>query len=203
MRHVSIYIDGGHLRSYAKKAKQTYDSALIVKVAKSCINAGENLFRIIYYDSPPYIGTVDNPVSGTTTTFNKPQTLLNNLGEQEYVAVRKGVIKFRGWERTQASLKAHAEAAKNGHPPPALTDADFQPRFEQKGVDLRIGLDMVSNAVTQKNDLMILMTGDTDLIPALKIVRSHGVQVCGVNLPNYKIISELKHHLDIYRSAKW
>lgn len=48
---------------------------------------------------------------------------------------------------------------------------------------------------------MIVMTGDTDLIPALRLVRSRGSQVSGVSLPNYAIIGELRQHLDLFRSV--
>jgi len=51
---------------------------------------------------------------------------------------------------------------------------------------------------------MIVMTGDTDLIPALRLVRSPGFQVSGVALPNYAIIGERRQHLDLFRSvAAW
>jgi len=51
---------------------------------------------------------------------------------------------------------------------------------------------------------MIVMTGNTDLIPALRLVRSRGFQVSGVALPNYAIIGERRRHLDLFRSvAAW
>lgn len=200
MKNVTILIDGGHLRSYAAKASQTYTPQLVMNVAKNCLVSGESLFRVIYYDCDPFSGTVKNQISGTIKTFTPRHSFLNQLAQQEFVAVRKGVLKFRGWNRTDASLKAHAAAAAAGNPAPALTDNDFRPNFEQKGVDLRIGLDMINNHLNS-NDLMILITGDTDLIPALKIVRTKGIQVAGVNLPNYQIIPELKYHLDIFRNV--
>lgn len=200
MKKTTILIDGGHLRSYAKLAKKTYTPQFVLDVAKKCLDQDEKLFRVIYYDCTPYTGTVKTQISGASRTFTGNDSFLNNLAEQEFVAVRKGVLKFRGWTRTPASISAHDSAARAGNPAPALTDQDFKPNFEQKGVDLRIGLDMINNNLSS-NDLMILMTGDTDLIPALKIVRTKGIQVAGVNLPNYQIIPELKQHLDIYRTV--
>ena len=129
---------------------------------------------------------------------------MKDLAEEEYVAVRRGGLKFRGWERTKPSLNIATAAANAGNVAPAITDADFKPKFEQKGVDLRIGLDMTAKSNAGVDDLMVLMTGDTDMIPALKIVRSRGIQVAGVNLPNYQLIGELKQHLDVFRSgAVW
>jgi uncharacterized LabA/DUF88 family protein len=202
--NVAVFIDGGHLRVCAKKAHKQYDPAFIVNAANSCVVAGEKLFRILYYDCDPYTGTVQLPVSGGQKSFNAPNNLLSDLGALEYVAVRRGILKFRGWERTPASLKAAKAAADTGSIAPPLTDSDFKARFEQKGVDLRIGLDMVTMANTGAANLMIVITGDTDLIPAFKLVRARGFQVAGVNLPNSQIIHELRQHLDLFRTvAAW
>ncbi|RDU99739.1 NYN domain-containing protein [Trinickia dinghuensis] len=204
MSKVAVFIDGGHLRSYARKAKKTYNPAFVVATARATLSAGDTLFRILYYDCDPFSGTVKKPVSNTPHTFPPNQSFLNSLAEEELVAVRRGVLKFRGWERTKASLAATDAAVAAGNPPPAVTDADFSARFEQKGVDLRIGLDLSTMADSGAVEEMIVMTGDTDLIPALKLVRARGFQVSGVALPNYAIIGELRQHLDLFRSvAAW
>lgn len=211
MKRVTVMIDGGHLRSYVKKANKrdaqlglSYDPAMVVRVAKACVLQGEDLFRILYYDCDEFAGSVKLPVSNGTKVFNPSNSFLNRLAEEELVAVRRGIIKFRGWERTSTSLSAAEQSAANGQVAAPINDNDFRPRFEQKGVDLRIGLDMTAKVNVDSTGLLILITGDTDLIPALKIVRSRGIQVAGVNLPNYQILPELKHHLDIYRTvSQW
>lgn len=50
----------------------------------------------------------------------------------------------------------------------ALTDADFAPIFEQKGVDMRIGLDIATFAERRSVERVLLVSGDTDMIPAMK-----------------------------------
>lgn len=203
MSKVAVFIDGGHLRSYARKANKAFNPAFVVATARATLSPGDVLFRILYYDCDPFSGTVKKPVSNASHVFPPNPSFLNSLAEEELVAVRRGVLKFRGWERTKASLAA-AAAVPAGTPVPALTDNDFSPRFEQKGVDLRIGLDLSTMADSGAVEEMIVMTGDTDLIPALKLVRSRGFQVSGVALPNYAIIGELRQHLDLFRSvAAW
>ncbi|HEX7912489.1 MAG TPA: hypothetical protein VF534_30980 [Paraburkholderia sp.] len=64
-----------------------------------------------------------------------------------------------------------------------------------------IGLGLSTMADSGAVEEMIVMTGDTDLIPALRLVRSRGSQVSGVSLPNYAIIGELRQHLDLFRSV--
>ena len=193
MTKIGVFIDGGHLRVGVRSAGLAYNAEIIVRVAHACVAAGESLFRIQYYDCEPYHGNVRLPVSGGTRVYTAENTLLTELGKQELVAVRKGVMKFRGWERSKASL-AKALA------PADLTDNDFKPRWEQKGVDLRIGLDMLTLTETRAVEMIVLITGDTDLIPAMKMARSRGLQMAGLSLPNRAIGPELLPHLDFYRN---
>ena len=69
MKKVSVFIDGGFLRSYAKKAAKSYDPSFVVREAKSCVVLGEDLFRILYYDCLPFIGTLTLPISGGAKVF--------------------------------------------------------------------------------------------------------------------------------------
>lgn len=57
---------------------------------------------------------------------------------------------------------------------------------EQKGVDLRIGLDMVGHARNNAVDVMYLVSGDDDLTEAVEEVQAHGVQVILLAIPNDK-----------------
>lgn len=197
MKKVAVFVDGGHLRACAKRAGKTYTVDLIVKVAKALVQSGEDLFRLQYFDCEPFQGSVKLPVSGTTKHYPGNSSLLTDLSREELVAVRRGVLKFQGWERTRPSLKAAT-------PPTALSDADFKPKWEQKGVDLRIGLDIVTMTESRAADIIILLTGDTDMVPAMKLARGRGLQLAGVDLPNQRIGRELKPHLDYFRQlATW
>ncbi len=197
MTKVAVFIDGGHLRACAKSAKKPYTPELVVKVAKACVQSAETLFRILYYDCEQFAGSVKLPVSGGIKSYPGGNPFLSDLAREELVAVRRGILKFRGWERRSSSLKP-------GVPSVALTDADFQAKWEQKGVDLRIGLDIVTMTESRAADLIVLLTGDTDLIPAMKLARGRGLQLAGLDLPNRKIIPELKPHLDFFRQlATW
>ena len=197
MNKVAVFIDGGHLRACAKSANRPYTPELVVKIAKACVEPAETLFRILYYDCEQFAGSVKLPVSGNTKSYPGGSPFLSDLAREELVAVRRGILKSRGWERRPSSLKS-------GAPSVALTDADFQAKWEQKGVDLRIGLDIVTMTESRAADLIVLLTGDTDLIPAMKLARGRGLQLAGLDLPNRKIVPELKPHLDFFRNlATW
>ena len=56
-----------------------------------------------------------------------------------------------------------------------LTDADFRPNFVQKGVDMRIGLDIAAMSFKKQVDQIILVAGDSDFVPAAKLARREGI----------------------------
>ena len=61
---------------------------------------------------------------------------------------------------------------------------------QQKGVDLRIGLDLVTHARNAAADVFILVSGDDDLTEAVEEAQVHGVQVILLAVAN----SENKPH---------
>jgi uncharacterized LabA/DUF88 family protein len=54
---------------------------------------------------------------------------------------------------------------------------------EQKGVDLRIGLDLVAHARNGTSDVFFLVTGDDDLTEAVEEAQVHGTQVVLLAVP--------------------
>ena len=152
--NTAVLIDGGHLRALARAAKHTYNPDFIEKVALGCVEADEHLLRVLYYDCSLFEGTVKLPVSGNEHTFTASDHWLRDLASRERFAVRRGVLKFRGWK----PKKIPVATAK-------LADDDFKPDFEQKGVDMRIGLDMATFAEQRSIDRIVLVSGDTDSCP--------------------------------------
>ena len=55
---------------------------------------------------------------------------------------------------------------------------------EQKGVDLRIGLDLVAHARNGAVEAIYLVSGDDDLTEAVEEAQAHGVQVTVLAIPN-------------------
>lgn len=189
---VAVLIDGGHLRAISRIAKLVYDPDFIEKIAHECVEGGELLIRALYYDCAPYSGTVKKPVSGEVVTLVGNDGWLKELAQKDLFAVRRGVLKFRGFKpkRTLA-------------PEALLTDDDFKMDFEQKGVDMRIGLDIANFANQNSVDRIILVTGDTDCIPAMKYARIAGLQIVLAEFNNHRLSPELLWHTDIKRHVDW
>jgi uncharacterized LabA/DUF88 family protein len=192
MFRVSVLVDGGHLRALTRAANHTYNPNYIDKIAHACVEPDETLLRILYCDCAPYIGKAKLPVSGNEHEFTGSDAWLRELAAKDLFAVRRGVLKFRGFKPKKVPIANQA-----------LTDADFKPDFEQKGVDMRIGLDIANHAVTKSVDRIILITGDTDCLPAMKHARINGLQIVLATLPNHKVAPELLWHSDFERRVAW
>ncbi len=193
MIKLAVLIDGGHSRALAKHAGKNYDVAFIERLSLKCNLSTETIQRILYYDCAPFGGTATLPVSGTRTTFTSSDQWLRDLSRRNLFAVRLGVLKFRGWLPKTIPI-----ATATG-----LKDSDFKPDFEQKGVDMRIGLDMANYAANRSVDVIGLMTNDTDCIPAMKYARRAGLQVVLLCLPGCTPAPELLSHCDYSRSITW
>jgi uncharacterized LabA/DUF88 family protein len=192
---IIVLIDGGFLRVEAKKAKKQYDPDFIEKFALKCKATDEDLFRVLYYDCALYTGTVKLPVSGTSHTFTASDAWLHELSRKNLFAVRRGVLKFRGFKPKKTPVTTTPGAP--------LTDADFNPDFEQKGVDMRIGLDIAAYAANRAVDRIVLVSNDTDCVPALKYGRRAGLQTVLVQPPKVNIAPELLAHCDFKRPVPW
>jgi uncharacterized LabA/DUF88 family protein len=192
MKTTIVLIDGGFLRSQANKAGKHYNPAFIERFALSCVAADEECLRILYYDCAPYLGTATQPVSGMPRIFTGSDRWLHEIAALDLFAVRRGVLKFRGFKRRS-----------NIVPPAGLTDADFKPQFEQKGVDMRIGLDIAAYSAEHLARRVILITNDTDCVPAMKFARKAGLQTIIIKVPNCNPTPELVAHADFKRSVGW
>ncbi len=190
---IAVLIDGGFLRVEAKKTGLVYDPDLIEKFALSCKSADESLFRILYYDCAPYSGTVKLPVSGLPKVFTSSDAWLHELSRRDLFAVRRGVLKFRGFKPKRTPVMPQAP----------LTDADFKPDFEQKGVDMRIGPDIAAYAANHAVKRIILVSNDTDCVPALKYGRRAGLQTVLIEPPKVRLAPELLAHIDFRRPVFW
>lgn len=67
-----------------------------------------------------------------------------------------------------------------------LAEKDFKLSLQQKGVDMRIGLDIASMAYKQQVERIILIAGDSDFVPAAKLARREGIDF---------ILDPLGHHI--------
>jgi uncharacterized LabA/DUF88 family protein len=81
-----------------------------------------------------------------------------------------------------------------------LTEQDVLYSVPQKGVDMRIGLDIASIAFKKQADQIILVAGDSDFVPAAKLARREGIDF--ILDPMWATIrADLHEHVDGLRSV--
>lgn len=182
---VAILLDGGFVRAKLEGLNRSFPSASDVIDLTSRIMAqprliGADLLRIFFYDAPPLSGSATNPLSGKAYNFGSHEThtknhqLQESLAQAPDVAVRRGEAVFRGWKLRQTVLTAFAEGTRKAGP---LDAKDLAPDIQQKGVDLRIGLDVALLSIKRIVDTIVLVTGDADMVPAMKFARREGLRV--------------------------
>lgn len=95
------------------------------------------------------------------------------LRRKRKVALRSGHLSPQvGWTVSQAKLD---DILKQKLKVEDLLEDDFLPAVRQKGVDMRIGIDISSLALKHQVDQIVLFAGDADFVPAAKLARREGI----------------------------
>lgn len=199
-----MLLDGGyvtkrHQRMHNKQFPTAADVASFCSTVRAQAFPHHELYRIFFYDCEPYTGRQNNPVSGSMVDFSKsPQavkhrSLLDALEQTPDFAVRRGELVFRGWKLGPATLRSIVP----GQQPNPLTATSFLPDVIQKGVDMRIGPDIAALALKRLATSVVLVTGDSDMIPAMRFARREGLRVYLHTMGFSGVRSELKAHADI------
>jgi uncharacterized LabA/DUF88 family protein len=164
-----------------------------------------HLYRIFYYDCPPLTKKVHNPVSGELIDFSQSGlaawrfNFIEELKRLRKVALRLGYLNERGgnWILEPDVLRRllNREITVD-----ELTERDVRYDIRQKGVDMRIGLDIASLAYKKQVDQIVLVAGDSDFVPAAKLARREGIDF--ILDPMWAPIrDDLFEHIDGLRST--
>lgn len=202
MKKVAILIDGEWFRRVLQYALSgtLITADVLYRNARAVVESDEEIFRVFYYDCPPYTGTETNPIDQSVVDFKQlPQfqyrsRFLSELKAKDYVAMRLGLAKKRGWTLTDSYVQ---QTLAGAHRTPQAADVFLN--LEQKGVDMRIGIDVATLTLKKLVDRIILLSGDTDMIPAMKLARREGVQVVLVEINNVGINKYLDEDADLVR----
>lgn len=68
----------------------------------------------------------------------------------------------------------------------------YDHKIREKGVDVKIAIDMVIDGIENKYDTAILVSSDTDLIPAIRYLRLKGKRVEYIGFSNFLSYGMLK-----------
>ena len=161
----AIFIDGAYL-DYV--LKEEFGGVHISYRALSERMAGDSdILRTYYYHCPSYQG--NPPTQEERERYSAQRRFFDTLERLPRYTVRLGRLALRG------------------------VDARGRPRYEQKRVDILLGVDMVQLAAKQNIQEALLLAGDSDFIPAVTAAKIEGVVV--------KLFHGQKPHSDLWREA--
>ena len=208
----AILVDGGFYRKRANKlfgAKSPRERA--EELHKYCMSLltdeyeKRNLYRIFYYDCPPSEKMVFHPKTRAVVNLknssehNWMNEFIGELKKMRKVALRMGRLSD---ETAQYQLK-NAVVNKLFCKEITVDDVvedDFYLDVKQKGVDMRVGVDISSLVFKRQVQQIILIAGDSDFVPASKQARREGIDFILDPMKSH-INDDLFEHIDGIKSA--
>lgn len=188
-KRTAILVDGGFfIKRYRsinkisqldpeKTAKDLWEMCL--KHLSQAKEETYDLYRIFYYDCLPYNKKQHNPLTGKSIDFSKTDqyrfqcSFFEELKKKRKIALRLGILEDRKRWIIKPSITKDLLAKKIGIED--LNENDVQFDFNQKMVDIKIGLDIASITLKGQVDQIILISGDSDFVPAAKLARREGI----------------------------
>ena len=159
---------------------------------------GHLLHRVYYYDAKPLDSPVQKPLQGGLIDFGKEPlaarstALFLELSREPFFALRMGELSFNGWAVKSGALNKDL-------PDIRVTAASLKPQIGQKGVDMRIGMDIAALTLKGQADIIVLVSGDSDFVPAMKFARREGAQLFLAPL-GHGIREAMREHSDLVLS---
>lgn len=183
---VAVLIDGGF---FIKRFNSLYNkdrtmsggevAEMLYTMAMKHVGDKNTLYRIFYYDCYPLGKKSRNPISGKPIDFSKTDAylfkmdLLSTLKQKRKVALRMGELKDnRNWQIYPQRVKELLSGKKTLED---ITENDVYLDIKQKGIDMKIGVDIASLALKGFVDTIVLFSGDSDFVPAAKLARREGI----------------------------
>jgi len=156
MFRLAIFVDGAYLEKVAQKNNVRVDyeklsSEILTRVKARTPAAPMDLLRTYYYNGSPHQS--NPPTDDERKFFRKRRRFYDALERLSSFTVRLGVVKFRG------------------------QDNQGRPIYQQKQVDLLLGLDFALLSVKRSITHAAVVTGDSDMVPALEVAKTEGIAV--------------------------
>ncbi len=164
-----------------------------------------DLYRIFYYDCHPMEKKLYHPFKKCQIDFSKTDVYTwTELFFEELKKKRKFALRMGSLSEAQAHYSIRPDIVKklcNGKVTfDELTERDFMLNVDQKGVDMKIGIDIASMAYKRQVEKIVLIAGDSDFVPAAKLARREGIDFV-LDPMGAPIKPDLFEHIDGLRSC--
>ena len=181
MLSYAILIDGGFARrrlgSVSRPVSAQTFSDLVASLQGTTPLDQMRLHRVYYYDSVPLQTSHKRPLQGSMIEFGNSEVakrsrdLFDGLAKLPFMALRLGELSFNGWKINPKLLDDNASMLIE------ISANDLRPQITQKGVDMRIGMDIAALTLKKQVQAIVLVSGDSDFIPAMKFARREGANL--------------------------
>jgi len=189
-KKVAIFVDWENIRkgvfenAYKKLSKKVNYNEVenVIRLFSAFLDSDtEEIYRIFVYLCEPYGGIINGNDFSKTPVFSAANGFIEKLQVKDYIAIRKGKIVCQG------------------------IDKEDKPIFVQKQVDMLLGLDIAHVAYKRLADRALILTADTDIIPAMKTARINGLQVIWGCCPDVQgdLPKDLRKHADFIRETNF
>lgn len=208
---IAVLIDGGFfvkrfnaLYNKDRKMSGAEVAEHLYTMAHKHVGSRNLLYRIFYYDCEPLSKKAHNPISRKAVDFSKSDEykfrneLIETLKKKRKVALRIGMLK----DNKTWSIRPHkVKELLNGKVKMEdLTEDDVFFEVRQKGIDMKIGVDIASLALKRFVDCIVLFSGDSDFVPAAKLARREGVDFV-LDPMHANVEPQLFEHIDGMKSV--
>ncbi|WBF17857.1 NYN domain-containing protein [Halomonas elongata] len=226
MKRTAVLIDGGffiqRVEHFVRKffgdalilnsehLSKLVHSATIKHISESTQKTPQReLYRTYFYDCPPFLEQKRYPLPepgnktpGTKNFKKHPPYVLRQEFHEKLRSMRKVALRMgelsdgAGWQLNADVLQDLLKGRRRWED---LGNEDFHYQFSQKAVDLKLGMDITTIALGGHADVIVLVAGDSDFVPAAKLARTHGIDF--VLDPMWQnCTAGLKEHVDNVRS---
>ncbi|HEX6748970.1 MAG TPA: NYN domain-containing protein [Longimicrobium sp.] len=149
MGQTAIFVDGGY---FDRVSRDCGSPRIDFGKLATELSRPDDLLRTYYYHCLPYMSPVPTPEE--EERYAGKQRFFSALNRLNRFEVREGKLEYRGTDRESN-----------------------RPIFEQKRVDIYLGVDLVMLATKQRIHRAILITGDSDFLPAIRAAKNEGVLI--------------------------
>ena len=209
MAKVAILVDGAFYQSRSRilKGDKTAKDRANELIQYCCSHISDKrgiiideLYRIFYYDCPPISKKIQHPFTKQELDLSQtPQYTWANEFTKQMIKQRKVALRVGRLSEESAGYILPEDIVKklcNGIIKfQDLKETDFHLNIKQKGVDMKIGVDISSLAYKKQVDKIVLIAGDSDFVPASKLARREGIDFVLDPLWNH-INADLYEHID-------
>lgn len=203
----ALLLDGGFLikkhQAFWRKFPAAEDIERLCDAIKNHPDLVQlSMLRTYFYHAPPAKDVLQNPVDRSTTDLAKTdiyrnhERLMDRLELLPDFALRLGETITHNWRLGSKAMQSLMRQ------PRQIEAKDLVPNISQKGVDLRIGLDIARLSLQRMVQAIVVATGDSDLVPAFKFARREGVQIFLLHF-DHGIRRDLKAHCDRVLDVRW